>query len=84
MNFKKILKNSVSLLLSLSIILMIFANTSVFAVYRESATIRNIMGPTGDDIYYYTSPVDENGILNYYHYPIYDDPMDMSDEDFFG
>ena len=44
----------------------------------------NIYQPTGHPIYYYQPPVDENGNHDYFAYPIYDDPQDITDEEFFG
>ena len=56
----------------------------VFGEYHPEATNRNIYKPTGDSVYYYESPWGDNGDFDYYHYPVYNDPMYISDEDFFG
>ncbi len=57
---------------------------TVYAGYRPGATNRNINMPTDDPIFYYESPWQDDGTFDYYHYPIYDDPMYISDEEFFG
>ncbi len=57
---------------------------SVFAGYQPNATNRNIMNPTDDPIYYYEGPWNEDGTINYYYYPLYGDPMYISDETMFG
>ncbi len=44
----------------------------------------NIYRPTDHPIYYYQPPIDENGNHDYFAYPIYDDPQDITDEEFFG
>ena len=78
------IKGFVSLLLVTTMITMLFVQSTVFAGYQPQATNRNIMNPTDDPIYYYESPWKEDGTFDYYYYPIYDDPMYISDEDFFG
>ena len=45
---------------------------------------REIYQPTDDPVYYYQPPVDENGNHDYFGYPIYGDPQDITDEEFFG
>ena len=44
----------------------------------------DIYQPTGDPVFYYQPPVDENGNHDYFGYKMYDDPMDITDEEFFG
>jgi len=44
----------------------------------------NIYQPTDDPVYYYQPPVDENGNHDYFGYPMYGDPQDIPDEEFFG
>ncbi len=88
---EKIFKSVVSLILLVSIVCLSSFGT-VFAArdgqlqfYREDATNLRIMGPTDDPVYYYTPPIDEEGNIDYFYYPLYDtDPMDVSDEFFFG
>jgi len=57
---------------------------SVFAGYQPHATNRNIMNPTDDPVYYYEGPWNEDGTIDYYYYPMYSDPMYISDETLFG
>ncbi|MBR5518953.1 MAG: S-layer homology domain-containing protein [Clostridia bacterium] len=45
---------------------------------------REIYQPTDDPVYYYQPPVDENGNHDYFGYPIFGDPQDITDEEFFG
>ena len=44
----------------------------------------DIFQPTDDPVFYYQPPVDENGNHDYFGYKMYDDPMDITDEEFFG
>jgi len=44
----------------------------------------NVYQPTDDPVYYYQPPVDENGNHDYFGYKMYDDPQDITDEEFFG
>ncbi|MBR5518424.1 MAG: heparinase II/III family protein, partial [Clostridia bacterium] len=53
-------------------------------IYGNPVDNANIYQPTDDPVYYYQPPVDENGNHDYFGYPIYGDPMDISDEEFFG
>ena len=53
-------------------------------VNGEKVENTNIYQPTGHPIYYYQPPVDENGNHDYFGYPIYDDPQDIPDAEFFG
>ena len=53
-------------------------------IHGDPTRHTNIINPTDDPIYYYQPPVDENGNHDYFGYPIYEDPQDISDEEFFG
>jgi len=44
----------------------------------------NVYQPTDDPVYYYTQPRDENGDYDPFGYEIYGDPMNISDQAFFG
>ena len=79
----KVLKSAVSLVAAAAVVCLSFAGT-VNAGYREGATNLEVNKPTGDPVYYYEPVVDENGNTDYFHYPIYKDPQDISDEEFFG
>ena len=65
---------------------------SVFAGYQPQATNRNIMNKDSegnlieglDSVYYYKGPWKDDGTVDYYYYPIYSDPMYISDETMFG
>ena len=53
-------------------------------IYGNPVTHNDIYQPTDDPVYYYQPPVDENGNHDYFGYPMYGDPMDIADEEFFG
>ena len=79
----KLFKAVVSIGVTLVMLAVLFT-PSVFAGYQPHATNRNIMNPTDDPVYYYEGPWNEDGTINYYYYPLYGDPMYMSDEEIFG
>ena len=80
----KILKTVVSIAVVTMIIATLFSSSIVSAEYRPGATNRNIMNPQDDPVYYYQGPVDDEGNMDYYYYPIYGDPNLITDEEFFG
>lgn len=57
---------------------------NVYAEINENATNLNINRPTDDPVYYYEPVVDENGNVDYYHYPIMGDPNYITDASLFG
>ena len=79
------MKRFISAILVLSIIFSLGVNTTGYARYGVGATNTHTWKPIeGDDIVWYEGPVDENGKLDYEFYPTYNDPYDLTDEEFFG
>ena len=79
------MKRLISAILALTIIFSMGADITIgYARYGIGATNTNTWKPTDDPIFWYESPVDENGKLDYEFYPTYKDPQDITDEEFFG
>lgn len=76
------MKRILSLILTIAIILSLGATVS--AKMGENSTNMNIFKPTDDPIYWYEQPRNEDGSYDYYGYPLYGDPQDIPDEEFFG
>lgn len=79
------MKRFISAILALSIIFSLVAfNVTVSAKMGENSTNMNIFKPTDDPIYWYEQPRNDDGSYDYYGYPLYGDPQDIPDEEFFG
>ena len=89
------MKRILSTILTIAMILSVIGSVAVMDtetayarmgkdIYGNPVENTNIYQPTDDPVYYYQPPVDENGNHDYFGYPIYDDPQDIADEDFFG
>lgn len=83
------MKRIICLILTFGMIFSVIGSVNVYGrigvdVNGNPVTNSNIYQPTDDPVYYYQPPVDENGEHDYYGYPMYGDPMDITDEDFFG
>ena len=76
------MKRILSLILTIAIILSLGATVS--AKMGENSTNMNTFKPTGDPIYWYEQPRNEDGSYDYFGYPLYGDPQDVPDEEFFG
>ena len=76
------MKRILSLILTIAIILSLGATVS--AKMGENCTNMNIFRPTDDPIYWYEQPRNEDGSYDYFGYPLYGDPQDIPDEEFFG
>jgi len=89
------MKRILSFILTFAMMLSVIGSVSMIDAEKVHARlgvdvngnpVRNydIINPTDDPVYYYQPPVDENGNHDYFGYPILGDPMDISDEEFFG
>ena len=89
------MKRVLSILLTITMMLSIAGSITVMNTQTAYARMgvdvngnpagnREIYQPTDDPVYYYQPPVDENGNHDYFGYPIYGDPQDITDEEFFG
>ena len=76
------MKRLISAILALAIILSLGATVS--AKMGENSTNMNTFKPTSDPIYWYEQPRNEDGSYDYFGYPLYGDPQDVPDEEFFG
>ena len=89
------MKRILSLILTIAMMLSVIGSVAVintdsvyarmgYDVNGDPVENTNIYQPTDNPVYYYQPPVDENGNHDYFGYPIYDDPQDIPDTDFFG
>lgn len=89
------MKRILSIVLTMTMMLSVMGSIAIINTERVHARMgmdingekvenTNIYQPTGHPIYYYQPPVDENGNHDYFGYPIYDDPQDIPDAEFFG
>ena len=88
---KRILSSILAVAMMLSIIggVVIVNTEKTYArmgvdVNGNPAGNRETYQPTDDPVFYYQPPVDENGNHDYFGYPIFGDPQDITDEEFFG
>ncbi len=61
-----------------------YMNTENVYARLDGEDNRQVYQPTDDPVFYYQPPVDESGNHDYFGYPMYDDPQDITDEEFFG
>ena len=89
------MKRILSLILTIAMMLSVIGSVAIintdsvyarvgYDVNGDKVENTNIYQPTDNPVYYYQPPVDENGNHDYFGYPIYDDPQDIPDTDFFG
>lgn len=89
------MKRILSYILTLTMIVSIIGSITFIDVQTAYArkgvdvngnTVSNydIYQPTDDPVFYYQPPVDEEGNHDYFGYPMYGDPQDITDEEFFG
>jgi len=63
---------------------LINSGITVLAKMGENSTNNDVFKPTDDPIYWYEQPRNTDGTYDYSGYPLYGDPQDISDEEFFG
>ena len=75
----KVFKSALSFMLIVTVFCLMSAGT-VYAGFREGATNLDTNRPVDDPVYYYEPVVDADGNVDYFHYPIYNDPQDITDK----